>query len=105
MFSCRPSDSTWADAVPTKLGPIVGVLAACIFIQTANLSTSAASTVNSWNIVGGGSWSTVANWSAGHIPNSQEDATIGSIPTSLATPVSIPLDANQTAYGLTLDPS
>jgi autotransporter-associated beta strand protein len=61
-------------------------------------------TVDNWNVSGGGSWNTPGNWSTGSVPTIAEDASIGSIATSVTSPATITLDANQTAYGLTLDP-
>src|SRR5262249_7596663 len=62
-----------------------------------------ASNPNNWNIVGGGSWTTAANWDAGHSPTTQDAAIIGALATSASTPVSITLDGNQTAYALKMD--
>ncbi len=79
------------------------VLAYLLLGLTSN-QTASASTLNGWNVSGGGVWGSTLNWNTGHIPTSQEDATVGSIATSLTSPVTVTLDANRTAYGLTLDP-
>ena len=60
---------------------------------------------DNWVTAGGGSWSLGANWSTGSAPTANEVATIGSIATSVASPASVALDADRTAYALTLAPS
>jgi autotransporter-associated beta strand protein len=74
------------------------VLIAIAFIT----SVSSAAVTNSWQTSTGGSWNTAANWAA-HLPTSTEDATIATA-AAASSPATVTLDANQTAYGLTLDP-
>jgi autotransporter-associated beta strand protein len=78
------------------------VIAVIAFFGTGNEGRAA--TADNWSVNTGGSWNIGANWSTGSIPTIADDATIGSIATSITSPASISLDANQTAYGLTLDP-
>src|SRR4051812_43317779 len=63
---------------------------------------SPAATINNWQTSTGGSWNTAANWAA-HVPTSNEDATIATA-AATSSPATVTLDANQTTYGLTLDP-
>jgi autotransporter-associated beta strand protein len=74
------------------------------FVVVSACQPAMAATVDNWSINSGGSWNVGTNWSTGSIPTMAEDAMIGSIATSVASPASITLDAVQTAYGLTLNP-
>src|SRR4051812_2251882 len=76
----------------------------CAIAMTGTCERTHAATVDNWNVNSGGSWNTGANWSTGSIPTIADDAVIGPVATSLSSPASITLNANQTAYGLTLNP-
>ena len=76
----------------------------CAIALMGDCNVSEAQNSDSWLATGGGSWSLGANWSTGSVPTANEVATIGSIATSVASPASITLDADQTAYALTLAP-
>jgi autotransporter-associated beta strand protein len=63
---------------------------------------SSAAVINNWQTSTGGSWNTAANWAA-HVPTNNEDATIATA-AATSSPATVTLDANQSTYGLTLDP-
>jgi len=77
---------------------------ACLLVQLCCLRASQAATPSEWETAGGGSWNVGSNWKPGHAPTASEDASIGQNATSTGSPGSVTLDANQTAYGLTLSP-
>jgi autotransporter-associated beta strand protein len=79
-------------------------LAAGFLSVAASGALAVTPTVNGWDLPEGGSWNSVVNWENGHTPTILEDATIGQPATQPSSPASVTLDANQTAYGLTLDP-
>ncbi len=91
------------DAAPGCQSAAVIVLV-CAVALTGTCKRANAATVDSWNLNTGGSWNTGANWSTGSIPTIADDASIGAIAVSITSPALVSLDANQTAYGLTLDP-
>src|SRR5262249_24320320 len=76
-----------------------------LLVQMFSLRASQAAIPNDWITAAGGSWNTGSNWKPGHPPTANEDASILQIATSTSSPVSVTLDANQTAYGLTLSPA
>jgi autotransporter-associated beta strand protein len=78
--------------------------ALCAIALMSDCNVSKAQSSDNWITAGGGSWSLGANWSAGSVPTANEVATIGSIATSVASPASITLDTDQTAFALTLSP-
>src|SRR5262245_6020234 len=57
---------------------------------------AAVTTLNSWNIVTGGSWNDANNWSALTVPDATQHALLGTnLPLGVST---ITLDAAQTSY-------
>src|SRR5262245_10420063 len=75
----------------------------CLLLALAEASLGYAATINAWHTVTGGSWNSGSNWKNGNVPTAIEDASIGSA-ASTVSPGTVTLDANQAAYGLTLDP-
>jgi hypothetical protein len=75
--------------LPSIFGALVGLLVLAAILPAA---AAAAECTDTWTGPAEGSWSTVANWSAGHVPNSSDVACIGSGKT-----VNITSGSNQTA--------
>jgi RHS repeat-associated protein len=57
---------------------ILGFLLGLILLAASPISASAAECTNTWTGPAEGTWTTAANWSAGHVPTSTEVACIGS---------------------------
>jgi autotransporter-associated beta strand protein len=102
-FLFRREASGAATGTPPCLAMLSPLLCAIALISACNVSEAQNS--DSWLATSGGSWSLGANWNTGNVPTANEVAIIGSIATSIASPASITLDGDQTAYALTLSPS